>query len=299
MGALPPQRGLPRIRLANHLLADYPAPEKVDYLSAVPSWPMYANDQYGDCVWAAIGHEIQAQSRYGQGQEIQVSEAALLQGYSDVTGFDPNDPSTDQGTNLQAALKYWRTHGIEGHKILAFAEVNVADKNEVDAAIAIFGAIEVAFGFPRSAMDQFNQGKPWDVNPKDPRPTEGHAIHGGFYDMDKEVRRFTTWGNVQDMTDAFWEQYVWEAWALITPEWLDKTSGHSPGGLDLYGLGEELERLTGERNPFPKPPPPPAPPTDNAEAVLRQALTAWLARRHTSPGNKALEEPARRWLSSL
>jgi hypothetical protein len=96
------------------------------------------------------------------------------------------------------------------------------------------------------------------------------------------------------MTEAFWDQYVWEAWALITPEWLG-TAHKSPTGLDLYGLGEELHALTGDPNPFPKPPP--APPVVGPDETLRAALTAWLEHRHTSPVNSALVGPARDWLA--
>jgi hypothetical protein len=256
---------------------------------------MYANDQFGDCTWAAIGHELQAQSRYGQGKEVKVSEESLLEGYSTVTGFDANDPNTDNGTTVQAALSYWRKHGLDGHKVLAFAEVDVDDLGEVDNAIAIFGAIEVAFALPKSAMGQFQRGEPWDVV-EPVRPTkDGHAIHGGAYDEKTKIRTFTTWGALQEMTEAFWKQYVWEAWALITPEWVD-LAGHSPGGLDLYGLGEALEALTGENNPFPKPKPAPLPP-DPGDA-LASALDEWLRYRHTRPANLTLEEPARRWLAS-
>jgi hypothetical protein len=41
-----------------------------------------------------------------------------------------------------------------------------------------------------------------------------------------------------------------EAWVVVTPEWLSAV-GVTPTGLDLYGLGEEFSRLTGEPNPIP------------------------------------------------
>src|SRR5581483_817640 len=103
-------------------------------MSKVTTWPMYDNDEFGDCVWAAIGHQIQAFSAYGFGTVITVTNADVLAGYSAVTGFKPNDPSTDNGTVVQDALNYWRKTGIAGHKILAFAQVNHRNRTECEAA---------------------------------------------------------------------------------------------------------------------------------------------------------------------
>ena len=103
-----------RVRLAGHLTAVPPSPAVVDWLSKVQSWPMYGNDRYGDCVWAMIGHAVEAYTTYGQGSTVTVTEADVLKGYADVTGFNPDDPSTDQGTVIQDALNYWRKTGVGG-----------------------------------------------------------------------------------------------------------------------------------------------------------------------------------------
>src|SRR2546425_8758875 len=126
----------PRLHLGQFLTGTYPpAPAVVDYTSKVPEWPMYGNDQYGDCVWAMIGHSIEAATSYGRGATVEVTDADVLKGYSDVTGFRPDDPSTDQGTVIQDALDYWRKTGVGGHKILAFAQVDIHNPSEVDAAL--------------------------------------------------------------------------------------------------------------------------------------------------------------------
>jgi hypothetical protein len=148
---------------------------------------------------------------------------------------------------MQDVLNYWRKTGIGGHQILAFAELDINNMAEVKAAMSTFGAIYVGFDFPDSAMTQFNQGKPWDVV-SGATVEGGHAVHGGAYLQDGTLK-FTTWGQIQNMTQAFWDKYVFEAWVVITPEWLSAT-GHSPTGLDLHALGDQLAELTGEPNPF-------------------------------------------------
>ena len=287
----------PRLLFKRYLTTvDYPP--TVDWLSAVHSWPMYLNDRYGDCTCAAAGHIIQALSTYGQGSTQTISNNDVLAAYEAVSGFNPLTGENDDGAVMQDVLNYWRKSGIGGHKILAFAEVDVSDIDEVKAAANIFGTVYIGIDFPESAMDQFNDSKPWDVVKGSPIEG-GHAINVGFYDTN--TYRVVTWGEVQEMTQAFWDKYVEEAWIVITPEWLNE-QGQSPGGLDLYSLGEDLAELTGGANPFPAPPPAPnptpvEPPTDPDE-TLAQFLTEWFRKGHSLPHHAHLEAVLRAWLDS-
>jgi hypothetical protein len=313
LGRRPNDPDKPRLRLAPRLDTTVPAPPAlVDWLDKVQSWPMYANDRYGDCVWAMIGHAIEAYTTYGKGDTVTISEADVLKSYSDVTGFNPDDPSTDQGTVIQDALNYWKTTGVGGHQIKAFAQVDHTNPDEVKAALNLFGVLLVGVNFPASAMDQFNAGQPWDVLDNDGGIEGGHAIHVGHADTDNVTYNLVTWGAVEGMTSAWWAEYVEEAWIAVTDDWLSE-AGTSPGGLDLYGLGEDLSALTGEPNPFPAPEPtpvpaptptpePPAPspePVDDLEADQKFAGTLhhfvrnpWLY----SPHHLALV--ARKWLDA-
>lgn len=269
-----------------------PAPSLVDYVTKVATWPMYGNDSWGDCVWAMIGHTIQATTTYGQGATVTVSEDAVIKGYSDVTGFDPNagapgENPTDQGTVIQDALNYWRKTGVGGHKILAFAEVNVKDAEEVEAALSLFGHLQLGINFPDSAMDQFDQGEPWDVV-KHARLEGGHAVSLG-YTVDNSPQlvgraangnwKVVTWGQLQEMTPAFWAKYVEEAWVVVSPEWVS-AAGSSPTGLDKAALNSVFTALTGKPGPFPDAPgpvPPPAPSPGDALAEFAALLRQWWA----------------------
>lgn len=298
-GKLDPDHSKPALMLAPHLAGAITPPAQRDWLSKVTSWPMYANDQYGDCVWAMIGHAIKAWTTYA-GMPVEVTLDALLQGYHDVTGFNPNDPSTDQGTVMQDALNYWRKTGIGGHKILAFAKLDPTNPAEIQAAIDVFGAVMVGIQFPASAMKQFNAGKPWSILSRDGGIEGGHAIHVGQYD-DKGYD-LTTWGKVQQMTPGFSAKYVDEAWAVITPEWLT-AAGTNPDGIDLHGLGEELAILTGQPNPFPDPTPPPPTPTPPAPAGADVALAivlrnqGWVERQHLGITER-IAAAGRTWLQA-
>jgi hypothetical protein len=265
-GVKPNDPAKPRLKVGRYLTLPT-APEAVDYLTKVDNYPMYLNDRYGDCVFADIGHVIQAESTYGQGSTQTVSDADVIKGYSDVTGFDPSDPSTDNGTVIQEALDYWRKTGVGGHQILAFAEVDTSNMDEVRAALSTFGSLTIGFEFPDSAMDQFNRGERWDYVPG-ARIEGGHCVDGGLYGNGVDLK-VVTWGDIQEMTQAFWDKYVFEAWVVITSEWLS-AQGFSPTGLDLHGLGQELSELTGEPNPF-LPAPSPTPGRGLVQ-LLRQLL---------------------------
>src|SRR5262249_17941449 len=154
-------------------------------------------------------------STYGQGQTVTVSDADVLAKYEALSGYDPATGANDTGLVVQDVLNDWVKNGIAGHKALAFAQVDLSNTTEVKAAIAIFGWVYLGINFPDSAMNQFNDGQPWDVV-RGAKVEGGHAIPAGFYDG--VGYKVVTWGAVQGMTQAFWNKYVEECWVVVTPE---------------------------------------------------------------------------------
>ena len=297
----PFQPNRPRLNLDNHLKGI--AKTAVHWDTRVPAngWPMDGNDQYGDCVWAAIGHGEQLWSNNATVPTVQ----QLLAGYSAVTGFNPNDPNTDQGTVIADALAYWRKTGVANRKVELYASINPQNANVLQQAVEFFGGLNVGIDFPASAMTQFNNNQPWTV-------VQGSPIEGGhcvlIVGYDANYLYVVTWGKVQKMAWSFWNKYGSEAWAIISRDWLDST-GKTPEGLDLYGLGQDFTSLTGQPNPFPAPSPTPAPtgptplptapvgptgstppaptgttgttgPVNSADTVLFNALSAWSNLNH-------------------
>lgn len=264
-GRAAPTPHRPRLRLGDHLdTATLPAvPPARDWLTGAGGFPMDGNDQWGDCVWAEAAHRIQSTAWFGRHATVVPTEEQVLAAYTAVTGFDPaagppgRNP-TDQGTNMQDAQSYLLKTGLGGRKSLAYAEVDIRSMDEVCAAIDLLGAVALGINFPKSAMDQFNAGQPWDVVADDGGIQGGHAVELAGYDKTARTFQVVTWGRVQAMTWAFFRQYAEEAWVAVLPEWLDQ-AGQSPVGLDLHGLGEAFAQLTGRPNPFPGPAPTPSP----------------------------------------
>ena len=81
LGRLPSKNKPTQLRLAKYLTPrDLPEPPaSMDLASAVASWPMYDNDDLGDCTCAAAGHMVEAWSAAVGG--IVVPTGAAVQGF--------------------------------------------------------------------------------------------------------------------------------------------------------------------------------------------------------------------------
>ena len=226
------------LMLANYLTPSLPAPPPAaDWTRGIASWGMMLNDKLGDCTIAGIGHAVQVWSA-NSCQEITVPDDAILASYEQWDGYNPADPSTDQGGIELDVLTDFKANGLAGHKLLAFADAKAANLVEVRQSIALFGGVYIGVSLPLTAQSQ----DMWDVVPDDGSGSStagswgGHAVFVPAYDPDG----FTciTWGAPKKMTTAFWRAYVDEAHALLSPDWL--TAKGSPSGFDLQQLQQDL-----------------------------------------------------------
>src|SRR5262249_15120824 len=221
-------------------------PSRFGHGSAYADWKMLGNDRYGDCVWAGAAHEHMLLNKVVHQVDVSFDDNSVLGDYAAATGFNPNDPSTDNGTDVHEALDYRRKTGIADtngtrHQIGAYVALNPKNWQHLEQAAYIFGAVGIGFEFPASAMDQFNQGEPWDY-------VNGSKIEGGHYvpvvgslhaaDQASAV----TWAKRQPFTVAFYEQYNDEAWAYVTPEEL-RSDGTGLHGFDMEKLNTYLAAL--------------------------------------------------------
>jgi len=149
-----------------------PAPQPaIDWLSAVPAFPMYGNDVHGDCAIAAIGHMVQ----------VWTANVARI-GTRD-SGLGPPTPSEDEilrvyqtlspdddGCVLLEVLNYWRQNLICGVQLGAYAQVNPGDLDEVKVCLEIFGGLYAGAQLPIAAQKQ----DVWETPPA-PRQAERGA----------------------------------------------------------------------------------------------------------------------------
>lgn len=220
-----------------------PPPSRFGHGTLFKDWLMLGNDQVGDCVFAGAGHETMLTNRLA-GRTVTFDDTHVLRDYSAVTGYNPSDPNTDQGTDVRTALGYRRLIGVSDergnrHKIGAYVSIDPNDFDLLMQAVFVFAAVGMGFNFPDSAMEQFDHGEPWDV-------VEGANVEGGHYvpvvgRASKNVGTCVTWGRRQTFTRDFYEAYNDEAWAIVYPEEL--RAGHTERGMDLTQLNTALKAL--------------------------------------------------------
>jgi hypothetical protein len=127
LGKKPARPGAVKFKLANYLeKLKLPTPPKVFGHEGLigANWEMLGNDQYGDCVWAGAAHETMLWNKEAA-RTVTFNNQSVLKDYSAVTGFNPNDPNTDQGTDMQVAASYRRKTGVRDaagkrHKVIAY-----------------------------------------------------------------------------------------------------------------------------------------------------------------------------------
>lgn len=247
-----PEDTHPRVKLADHLIpASLPVvPPVVDYASRVKVWPVYLNNQIGDCTCAGLGHAVQAWTAYTKGL-VTLPDSAILNVY-EAMGYDPRYPATDQGAVEHDVLAWAQQHGIGGHKILAFAQVNHRDPEEMKLALHLFGSVYMGAKMPQSSLLQTGAGQPWTVQTGSP-VAGGHCFVLQRWDTSTFPMEVVTWGQMQDMSVEFWLDYGDEAWAVISEDWFNY-NGQSFTGLELPELGDDFALVTGQPNPFRLPP---------------------------------------------
>jgi hypothetical protein len=244
LGKKPARPGAVKLKLTKYLIkAKLPTPPKVFGHEALIGsiWGVLGNDNYGDCVWAGAAHETMLWNKEA-GRTITFDNQCVLKDYSAVTGFDPNDPNTDQGTDMQVAASYRGVLDAHGkrHKVIAYLALTPGNTDQLAISIYLFGATGIGIKFPNTAMTQLNAGKPWDVA-KNAKIEGGHYIPGLGRDA-KGNFVIVTWGKIQLMTPRFYEQYCDEVVAYVSDEALT-TGGKTLEGFDLAELKADLKAL--------------------------------------------------------
>jgi len=125
------------------------------------SYGMLGNNNYGDCVEAAMYHSDQVMG----GGRYNAADSDALGLYSLLTGFDPNNPQTDQGTQIPVALDWWLNNSLAGSgtKLGAYFSIDPRDLTEMALGLYLGGAVQIGFDVPYSAEQQFADGLPWTV----------------------------------------------------------------------------------------------------------------------------------------
>lgn len=247
LGCKPQHDHDPRILSLNHYRTNLPSPPNAkDYTKPVSNWGMMLNDNIGDCTCAAVGH-IQLGLSSNASSPFRPTDMQVQQAYIDVTGeegaaYNPKTGNNDNGCVVTDVLEYWRTVGVGGRKIDAWAAIELKNHTAIKEAINIFGHVYLGVELPLSAQNQV--GKTWTVTSTrgsgKPGSWGGHAIP--VFEYGPGQLAAVTWGALQLMTWAWLDEYCSEIYAVIDEEWI-KSTGKSVSGYNLTTLKNDLSAL--------------------------------------------------------
>ena len=212
----------------------YSAPPPLDDWTGDPkTYTWLGNDSVGCCTRTSIGHVIQQRCAL-IGQKCQLTTDHVLQAYKDGTAWDGVPGSgSDQGDSILNALVRATKDGIGPYKVRSFGRVNHNDTLEMRAAIHTFGSVIVGASLPRSILGD----KTWDVGvPGTRKPDDAPGSLGGHAFILTGHQRGSWWTlpwiEKTDMSYAWEDLYVEEAWFIIDDLWVTQNR-HAPNGFDL------------------------------------------------------------------
>lgn len=214
-----------------------PPPESVDWSSGIEDWGVLLNDELGDCTIAGVAHACQSWSA-SRGLKVTVPVGEVLEKYERWCGYVAGDPASDQGGVELDVLTDWKRDGFQGNTLTGFAAVNPKFVLETRQAIQIFGGVYIGLALPLSAQEQV--GAIWEQNwgaDGIPGSWGGHCVWVTGYDP--QGLTCVTWGKPQRMSWGFWQEYVDECWALLSPEW----SEGAPNGINAAGLLADIAAI--------------------------------------------------------
>jgi hypothetical protein len=216
------------------------------------SWPFLTlgNDACGNCVWAGAAHETQIFRAATRKPWPRFTDDSVVSVYSQQTGYVPGVPSTDDGTDMQAAAEFRRVTGMPDadgalHFIKAYATIPITnDQHMLDLIVKLtfaFGVIGCGFRMQQAQGTQFDQKQPWSL-------MRGSPIVGGHYVpvVGRNSRGNLvgiSWGRTTAITPVFMMEQLDEMIVYLSREYLT-AGGHTPELLQEAQLDADLATLS-------------------------------------------------------
>ena len=240
LGCLPSPHDSRTIRLRQVLADPQPhVPDSQYWDDANYANPVLANDRYGCCVPAALGHRRIVASLASAEPDQDVTDNDVLSLYSAVTGFDRKSGRNDNGTNVLDLLKHVARKQWLADPQFAFLYIGPTDSDSLRRALAWFGPALICLALPVAwqATDTWHisggrRGRPatWGY----------HCVCATGYDDSYLSCR--TWGTSVLLSWPAMAYYGTEAWLVLDGAWAETSP--APNALDLDELSLLLSRVT-------------------------------------------------------
>lgn len=215
-------------------------------LSTASQWYIANGIITHNCTSAGAYHAVQVWTQDAAGAMLTEPDAMVEQFYSEATGFNPADPSTDQGGNEQAVLTRWLNTGLpmadgSRSKLSAFVEVDPRNLRDVCEAIYECGVVYIGFSVPELLPE--DPGALWDGFADLGQIEGGHCVVlTGFSVPSAPTFDVISWGSRYTMNQRFFQRYVDEVYALASPLWIN-AAGRTPWGIDPATLAAIMQGI--------------------------------------------------------
>lgn len=266
------QRDPRAFRLRRYLtVALAPPPPAIDHATRVAAWPMFLNNELGDCGPAGAAHQDQSWATYA-GRPIVITDAMVKSFYFAITG------GVDSGVYLEDMFAYWRKTGLAGDQIEAYVEAAAGDLTETKLAIQLFGSAGLGLSLPdRNTFGPWTSRAPLqDYGP--PNPLNGHYVMLPAYDDARGFFKCATWGALEDLSYEFLQAYNDQTMVALNDLMILPDTGQSPEAFDFARLQEDLGHLGDPVGPVPDPPPAPEPGGCNLLGAALHRARRWVGR---------------------
>ncbi|MGA2230776.1 MAG: hypothetical protein ABSH22_07740 [Tepidisphaeraceae bacterium] len=258
LGRRRPVAHCPRLSLGGYMMSSLPPPPATcDYTQAATSAlsQMYGNDKLGDCVIAGMGHVVGVLTGNAGLPPFLYTSAQIIALYEAIGGYDPADPTTDQGCDEQTALNYWENTGAPAgsHQIAGWLAVDATNRIECQTAMYLFENLFFGVELPDAWINPAPPGSGfvWDTA-GDPDPANGHAFVGIGYDA--RGITISTWGMTGTLTYAAMAAYATTAaggglYTVVSQDALNNVTKKAPNGFDWSQLVADFDSMDGAVKP--------------------------------------------------
>ncbi len=205
-------------------------------------WGVLANDNLGDCTAAGVFHLIEVATAATQ-RVFKPTRIECIAFYSASTGYNPKDPSTDQGGVELDVLNYWLRHDVLNRQLIGHATVDPKNIDHVKQGAFLFPGLYAGLALPLTAQTQ----DVWDCSPiadlfnADAKPGSWGGHCAVLVDYDDKGVTFITWGALKKATWRWVEKYCDELHAALPGAWISNEL--SPTGISYRLLQTFMAEL--------------------------------------------------------
>ena len=165
------------------------------------------NDTIGDCVETAGFNAVQTMAAR-EGKLTPIPNHLVPGVYSAVTGYNPNIPATDQGTDPEVFFTWWRQNAIFGCKLSNLIRLNPRNENAIRDSIIRNGGVFLCVELATAQQNEII----WTASGT-PGSWGGHAVWCDSFEA--ELTFATSWGQVKPIDRSYFQHgFVAAAYGL-------------------------------------------------------------------------------------